>query len=170
MRELRGTGVLSFPSLEVFSVLQFCVINEPLLPNLKTLRLWLVIGEFIPFTPLFLSPTTTVINTEPSKPDLPSRAMIAWMVAPFLTLCPNLRKISLHSLPRDPIATAAASELVLTTNRDALRHFHADSPLTEEAREVICKLPNLCELWVVIEGPTPLPAVALPNLRDRSRI
>jgi hypothetical protein len=39
-----------------------------------------------------------------------------------------------------------------------------DSPLTEEACEVIYKLPDLCELSVVIEGPTSLPTMVLPNL------
>jgi hypothetical protein len=41
-----------------------------------------------------------------------------------------------------------------------------DSPLTEEAREVIYQLPRLSVLRAVIEGPTSLPTVALPNLTD----
>jgi hypothetical protein len=62
--------------------------------------------------------------------------------------------------------TAAVSELVLTTNRDALRYFHVDSPLTEEAHEVIYKLPDLRRLTVVIERGTSLPSAVLPNLTD----
>ena len=45
--------------------------------------------------------------------------------------------------------TVAVSELLLAVNRDTLRHFRVDSPLTEEAREVIHKLPNLCGLTVI---------------------
>jgi hypothetical protein len=41
-----------------------------------------------------------------------------------------------------------------------------DSPLTEEAQQVICKLPDLCKLWVVLEGSTSLPTMVLPNLTD----
>jgi hypothetical protein len=39
-----------------------------------------------------------------------------------------------------------------------------DSPLTEEAREVVYKLPDLRELSVVIEKDTSLPSLVLPNL------
>lgn len=39
-----------------------------------------------------------------------------------------------------------------------------DSPLTAEAREVVCRPPDLRELLVVIEGSTPLPTLVLPNL------
>ena len=69
-------------------------------------------------------------------------------------------------LQRDPMITAAVSKLLLNTNRDSLRHFHVDSPLTEEAREVVCKLPDLCGLRVIIEGSTSLPTMILPNLSE----
>ena len=62
--------------------------------------------------------------------------------------------------------TAAVSEMVLANNRSTLQHFHVDSPLTEEAREVIYKLPDLRELSVVIERDTLLPSAVLPNLID----
>jgi len=42
--------------------------------------------------------------------------------------------------------------------------FRMDSPLTEEAREAVFQLPKLSHLWVVIQGHTPLPPVALPHL------
>jgi hypothetical protein len=88
------------------------------------------------------------------------------MVATFSTLCHNLQTIRLCSVPRDPIITAAVSEFLLNTNRDALRQFHVDSPLTKEAREVIYRLPDLCRLWVVVEESTSLPAIVLPNLTE----
>ena len=62
--------------------------------------------------------------------------------------------------------TAAVSRMFLATNRKTLRRFHVDSPLTEEAREVICRLSNLRELSVVIERGTSLSSVVLPNLTD----
>ena len=43
-----------------------------------------------------------------------------------------------------------------------------DSPLTEGALEVICKLPNLRELSVFIKGNTLLPTLVLPNLTGLS--
>ncbi|KAF9643055.1 hypothetical protein BDM02DRAFT_3264243, partial [Thelephora ganbajun] len=149
--------------LQVLSVLRFRVFGEPLFPNLETLLLFSATGEFIPFIPLFLSPGTTLINFTFSTPDLP-KAVVASMITTLPTLCPNLQNIGLHSLPRDPIITAAVSELLLTTNRNTLRSFNANSPLTEDAREVIYGLPDLCELRVVIVGSTSLPTVVLPNL------
>ena len=60
--------------------------------------------------------------------------------------------------------TAAVSGIPLATNRNALQRFDVDSPLTEQASEVIYKLPNLRILSVVIEGETLLPSASLPNL------
>ena len=54
--------------------------------------------------------------------------------------------------------------MVLATNRNTLQEFHVQSPLTEEASEVIYKLPNLRDLSVVIRKETPLPSASLPNL------
>jgi hypothetical protein len=138
--------------------------GEPLFPNLKSLVSWSTIEEFIPFIPSLLSPTTTVIDINFNGYTDAPNAAIASTVTTFPALCPNLRKIRLHHLPRDPIITDAVSELLLNINRDALRHLHLDSPLTEEVREVVYKLPDLCELWVAIEGSTSLPTMVLPNL------
>jgi hypothetical protein len=166
MRVLGAPGHPSDLPHKVFVILQSCAINEPLFPNLGSLELWYTVGEFVPFIPSFLSPTTTAIDIEYLQhADLPNTAF-ASMVTAFPTLCPNLQKIRLRSLPRDPIIVAAVSQFLLTTNRGALRLFHVDSPLTEEAREVIYELPNLCKLWTVVEGSTSLPVVALPNLAD----
>ena len=88
------------------------------------------------------------------------------MVTTVPTLCPNLQALSLYSLPRDPMITAAISEMLLVTNRNTLQQFRVDSPLIEEASEVICKLPNLRSLSVVIEKGTSLPSASLPNLTN----
>ena len=160
------SGDRRFPASEVFAALQLCGINEPLFPNLGSLQLWDFTGRLIPSVPSFLSPRTTVINIEfGDSADLP-KAVITSMVTTFPTLCPNLQKITLPFLPRHPIIVAAVSELVLATNRGALRKFCVDSPLTEEAQEVICKLPNLCKLWIVLKGSTSLSTMVLPNLTD----
>ena len=150
-------------SLEVFSVLQFCAITEPLFPNLKTLTLWAVAGKSLLFIPLFLSPRTTAINIGFIRSDSPV-AMVAPMVAAVPTLCPNLQGITFHSVPTDPTITTAVSEMLLANNPNTLRSVYVDSPLTEEAREMISKLPNLRELSVTIEGDASLPSAVLPNL------
>ena len=163
MRELKECWTSNTLSSEVFSVLQLCAIGEPLLPNLKTLDLWHITGNSIPFIPLFLSPRTTIIKIR-FTPSNSVTATVAPMVTTFLTLCPSLQEISLHSLRRDPVIIAAVSKMLLRGNRNALRCFNVDSPLTEEAREVILKLPDLRELSVTIERDTSLPLVVLPNL------
>ena len=56
--------------------------------------------------------------------------------------------------------------MLLLTNRNTLRELRVDSPLTEEASEVIYKLPNLHSLSVAIEKGIPLPSASLPNLID----
>ena len=162
MRWLDEYHTQRFPSLETLSSLQLCIINEPLLPNLKSLCLWGVHGWFIPFIPLFLSPRTTSIDLRflPKPP----KATVASMLTTFPKLCPNLRSISLISLPRDSIITSAVSGMVLATNRNILQEFLVDSSLTEEAGGVVYKLPNLCNLSVVIERGTSLPPVSLPDL------
>ena len=90
--------------------------------------------------------------------------MVAPVVAAVPTLCPNLQEITFHSLPTDPMITTAVSETLLANNPNTLRSVYVDSPLTEEAREVISKLPNLRELSMTIEGGTSLPSMVLPNL------
>ena len=147
---------------EVLSVLQLCVINEPLFPNLKTLLLWRLNVESVPFIPLFLSPRTTVVSFGKFASGIP-KAMIASMITTLQTQCPNLQEIFL-SLSRDPMVVAAVSGMVLTNNQNTLQRFHVDCPLTEEAHEIICKLPNLRDLSMVIGSDTPLPPLVLPSL------
>jgi hypothetical protein len=165
IRTFKGPGDSIFLSAEAFAVLQPCAVSEPFLPNLKCLYLWDTVGGFIPFIPSFLSPATTIIDIIFDEGGLP-KATFASMVTTFPALCPNLQRIYLYPLPRDLIITAAVSKFLLTTNRRTLRQFRVDSPLTEEAREVIYKLPNLCGLWVAVEGPTSLPTMVLPNLTE----
>ena len=166
MRKLGEDNVLDALSSEVFSILQLCAITEPLFPNIKTLDL-MPTEKSILFVPLFLSPRTTTVSIKfsPSAP-LPPTAMIASVIATFPTLCPNLQEITLVRPPRDPTTVATVSEMLLAINRNALRHFHVFSPLTEEAREVIYALPDLCSLSVVIERGVSLPSAVLPNLTD----
>ena len=155
---------LDFPPSQVLSVLQFRTLGGPVLPNLKSLELRPT-EDTLSFIPVFLSPTTTAIDLILGGFSHPT-AVIASMVTTFPTLCPNLQEIRLNSLPRDPMITAAISELLLATNRDALRSFHADSPLTEDAREVVFKLPDLRELRVVINEADSLPTLVLPSLTE----
>ena len=148
---------------EALFVLQICAIAKPFFQNLELVRLWAPTREFIPFIPLFLSSRTTTIGIRFSKPHLPI-AVVASTITAFPALCPNLQHISLSSLPRDPMITLAVSGMFLTGSWNTLRYLNVDSPLTEEAREVVFKLPNLCELSVYIERGTSLPSVVLPNL------
>jgi len=164
MRTLKQSALSGDLPLEVFSVLQLCAVNEPLFPNLKTVRLGPVAKEFISFIPLFLSPrTTNIFISFAGSSDLP-KAMIASMVATFPTQCPNLHSIFLVPLPRDPMITVAISEMLLSNNRDSLRTLAVDSPLTLAAHEMIHKLPNLRELSIFVEKGTSLPPLMLPNL------
>ena len=162
MRELRGDGDLVVLSLDALSALQLRTINEPLLPNLKTLSLYCVPGPLVPFIPLFLSLRVTTIRLN-FKSGL-SGAMIASIVTTIPTLCPNLQVIDLPLLRRDPMITAAFSKMVLATNQNTLQGFRVGSPLKEEAREVVYKLPNLRDLLVHVVGETSLPSASLPNL------
>jgi len=166
MRNLEGGDDPGALSSEVFSVLQIGTANEPLLPNLRTLSLWSTVGESIPFIPFILSPRTTVIDIEFSGSDFPTPAVVASMLTTIPTLCPNLEKIILQSLPSDPAIADGVSGMLLATNRNTLRCLQVDSPLTEEAREAICKLPNLRELSVEISENTSLPLATLPNLTN----
>jgi len=147
---------------DMLLTLQLRTANEPFLPRLKSFDCEEVTRAFIPFIPLFLSPQTTKINVGFAQ-DSPTVA-VASMITGFPTLCPDLAYIVLRDIPRDPVITDAVSEMLLACNRDSLEAFHVDAPLTEEAREVVFQLPRLTGLWVVIEGPTSLPTVTLPNL------
>jgi len=147
---------------DILFALQLRTANEPLLPKLKTFECKRATEAFIPFIPSFLSRTTTEIDIEFDE-DSPT-VMVASTITGLSMFCPDLECITLNDLPRDPIITEAASEMLLTCNRGALEWFHVDSPLTEEARNVVFQLPKLSGLWVIIQGHTPLPLVALPNL------
>ena len=149
---------------EVLPVLQLCAIDKPFFPNLKTLCLWSIPVELIPLIPSFLSPRTTyfLLGFKVGAPN----AIVASMITALPTLCPNLQHILLVALPRNPMITAAVSGMLLASNRNSLRRLSVDSPLTEEAREVAYKHPDLRELSMVIEGSTSLPTVVLPNLAD----
>ena len=166
MRTLGERGDLYILSPKVFSVLQLCAVDEPLFPQLETLKLWRVTGEFVPFIPLFLSPGTTAIDIAFERSRLP-KVVVASMITTFPTLCPNLQEITLRFLPRNPVIADAVSGMLLASNQGTLRRFCVYSPLTE-AREVVFKLTNLRELSVVIERDISLPPIVLPDLTDIS--
>ena len=166
MRQLTEWDTQDDLHLKLSSVLQLCAVNtisERLFPNLNTLTLWPPTYKFIPFIPSLLSPRTTVIDMTFRQHDFPI-LMVASMMTTFSTLCPNLQSVFLLPLPRDPMIVTAVSRMVLANNRNTLRNFTVDSPLTEEAREVVYRLPALCQLSLVIEKDTPLPSAVLPNL------
>ena len=162
MRNLELAVASNPPSPEVFSAMQLYTVNELLFPNLKTLFLWGIGRPFLPFIPLFLSPRTTSIYLS-FEPDLPNTT-ISSTITILPTLCPDLQEIAFYFVTRDPMITATVSGMLLAANRNTLRRFEVDSPLTEEANQVICKLPNLCSLTVVTERESSLPSASLPNL------
>jgi hypothetical protein len=144
--------------------LQLRAAGEPFLPRLKSLDCEYATHDFLPFIPFLLSPQTTEINIFFAS-DAPTVAA-ASIISMFPTLCPNLERIILNDLDRDPVIIDAVSEMLLSCNRGALRVFEVDSPLTEEAREVVYQLPNLSGLRTIIEGHTSLPQMALPSLTE----
>jgi len=162
MRKLKQSGALSRMSSEVFPVLQLRAIDEPLFPNLETLGPWRP-GDSVPFIPLLFSPRTTVIKIMKFESNLP-KSIVASMITTIPTVCPNLQKITLLSLSRYQMITAAVSSMLLSSNRNALRRLHLDCPLTEEARQVVYNLPNLHNPETVIKKDSRLSAVVLPNL------
>jgi len=149
-------------TFDILLTLQLRTANEPFLPRLKTFECEEVTVEFIPFIPLFLSPKTVVITVRFAE-DSPTVA-VASTISRFPVLCPDLAYVTLKGIPRDPVIIDAVSEMLLACNRDSLEAFCVDTPLTEEAREVVYQLPRLIGMWVVIEGSTSLPTVTLPNL------
>jgi len=155
MRVLRQCGTLDSLSLEVFSAIQLRTINKPSLPNPKTLNSSKTEESFIPFIPSFLSPRITSIFLEFGS-NFP-KAMVAPTVTTFPILCPNLQMIDLRILPMDPMTTAAVSRMLLVTDQNALQQLHVDSLFTEEADEVLYRLPDLHSLTMVIEKETSLP-------------
>ena len=147
---------------ETLLAIQFRTANEPFLPRLKSFECYLTTETFIPFLPLFLSPQTTEIYTTFAEGS-PTVA-VASIIGMFPTLCPNLECITIYELEINPVIIDAVSEMLLVCNQVSLRFFYVDCPLTEEAREVVYRLPNLSGLWTVIKGDIPLPPVALPDL------
>ena len=148
---------------DILFVLQLRASNEPLFPKLEFLKCENATEAFIPFIPSFLSHKTTSIDIELDLDDDLPTAMVAFMITRLSKLCPDLRRIALNPLPRDPVITEAVSELLLTCNHSLLQ-FRADSPLTEEARQVAFQHPKLSEVSVVIQGHTQIPPVTLPNI------
>ena len=146
---------------DILLVPQCRTANDPWLPRLKSFECLEITEALIPFIPLFLSPQTTNINIRfKGTPTL----VVASAINRVSSLCPNLGSITINPLPRDSMVTEAASEMLLACNRDTLKTFCVDSPLTEEAREVVYQLPRLSTLWTVIQASISLPTVALPNL------
>jgi len=164
MRELWRCSTSDRLSLETFSAIQLYTINEPLLPNLKTLEIMEIEAWFVPFIPLFLSQRTTSITLE-FESNL-AEATVASMITTLPTLCPDLQVISLQDTPRDPMVITAVSGMLLATNRNTLQELDINSPLTKEASDVLYKLPNLRSLSVAIQRGAPLPSASLPNLTD----
>ena len=149
---------------DLLFALQLRAANEPLLPRLKSLHCDGATEAFIPLIPLLLSPQTVWIKVIFAKGS--PAVMIASMIVRLPDLCPDLTRITLDDLPREPLITEAVSEMLLACNRDALQWFCVDSPLTEEARQVVYQLPRLSNLWAIIQEHTLLPVVTLPNLNS----
>ena len=148
---------------DVLMALQLRTANDPWLPRLRSFDCKQATETFIHFIPLFLSPKTTKIHIRFTE-DTPTM-VVATAMSRLPTLCPDLQRITLDDLPRDSVVTEAVSEMFLACNNpDALQTFEVDSPLTEEAREVVFRLPRLFSLWTIVQGPTSLPTAALPNL------
>ena len=152
---------------EVLSALQLRAGNDPLLPRLWSFGCEGATESFIPFIPLFLS--HQIININIGFSGNSPIVMVASTIARFWTWFPNIQRTRLTRLPESPVITEAASEMVLASNRDTLLSLFVNSPLTEEAQEVLYKLPNLRHLWAVLRA-TPPPQVTLSNLTTISVI
>ena len=162
MRKLKVDTSTDPVTSDIILGLQLRIVDDPWLPRLKTFKCGEATEAFIPFIPSFLSPKTTRIKIGFAE-SYPA-VVVASIIGRFSTLCPNLERITLKDLPSDSVIVDAVSEMLLGCNREVLREFEVDSPLTEEAREVVYRLPKLFSLWANIKGPTSLPTVTLPNL------
>ena len=162
MRKLKVDTSADPVSSDIIQALQPHIVNGPWLPGLKTFKCNEATEAFIPLIPSFLSPQTTRIKIRFA--DGSPAVVVASIISKFSMLCPNLERITLRVPPRDSVIVDAVSEMVLGCNREVLREFEVDSPLTEEAREVVYQLPKLFSLWANIQGPTSLPTMTLPNL------
>ena len=136
--------------------------NDLWLPRLRFFRCDRVTEQLIPLIPFFLSPRTTGISI--GFNERTPTAVVGPIITRLPTLCPDMSQISLDPLPSNPVITEAVSGMLLACKKDQLRAFLVNSPLTEEAREVVCQLPKLSRLHTVIKGDTRMPPVRLPNL------
>lgn len=161
-RRMRELTVDTSEDPAVLFALQLRTTDEPFLPKLKTFECEGAAMEFIPFIPLLLSPNTVRIYIEFAED--PSAVMVASMIARLSALCPDLERITLNHLPKDTATTEGISEMLVACNRGTLEWFCVDSPLTEEAREVVYQLPKLSQLWTIVQVHALLPPVMLPNL------
>lgn len=166
MREIKVETSKDPVTSNILIAVQLRTVNDPWLPRLWNFECWGATGDLIPFIPLFISPETTEVYIEFDE-DAPLVG-VASIISRFPTLCPALESIALPDLQRHPIITEAVSEMFLAYNRDNLRVFYVHSPLTDEAREVVFRLPGLAGLWVIIQEPVSLPT-ALPNLDSLER-
>jgi hypothetical protein len=162
MRRLKvdASGDLITP--ETFLALQSHAADKPFLPRLKSFECESASNALLPFIPLFLPPQITEVDIAFAEDT--TVVAVASVINTLTTLCPDLECVIMSGLDRDPVIIDAASEMLLACNRDSLHVFEVDSPLTEKAREVVCRLPKLSRLWVAIKGHTLLPQVALPDL------
>jgi hypothetical protein len=128
--------------------LKFRLGGKPLLPSLKSLELARIEEKHAPLIPLFLSPRITSVYLE-FRTDF-HEAVLASVITALPTLCPNLREISLPSLPSGPMITVAVSKMLLAVNRSSLQRLRVSSPLTEEATQSLCDLRDIRELSMAI--------------------
>ena len=147
---------------DILLVQQSHTTNDPWLPRLKKFHCERATEEVMPLIPFFLS--HKLIDISIFFDEGCPAAVVGPMIMSLPTLCPNLEYITFSIPYRDSVITDAASEALLACNRNGLRAFYVGSALTEEAREVVCRLPNLSELGMTIEGHTLLPAVTIPEL------
>lgn len=147
---------------EVLPALQLSTGGEPLFPRLEGFGCVKAPGDFVPFISFFLSPKTVDIcfRFTPYIPALTVTLTIARLPA----LCPHIASLVLNPLPRNPAITEAVSEMLLACNINTLQLLSVDSPLTEDARGIVYRLPRLYSLSVLIQGPISLPPVELPCL------
>ena len=149
-------------TLDGLQLLQHYTTDIHWLPGLKVFECKQATTAFIPFIPLFLSPKTIDIDID--FVEVVPAVVVASIISRLSTLCPNIERVTFNNLPRDPVLFEAVSEMLLACNRDTLRIFEVDSPLTKEAQEVVYRLPKLFGMWAVIQGPMSLPTVELPDL------
>ena len=147
---------------EVLPALQLGTGGEPLFPRLEGFGCVKAPGDFVPFASLFLSPKTVDIcfRFVPNASTL----TVALTIARLPALCPHIVSLVLNPLPRNSAIAEVVSEMLLECNPNTLQLLSVDSPLTEDARGIVYRLPRLYSLSALIQGPMSLPPVELPNL------